>query len=399
MGNPIHVCIITCGHLVDDVRVSNKVAQSFRSNGFDVTWVGPENAFYDPIHYDRYGIHYHLFPIGKGKLGRLLRSFKPYRYGIKVPDVDVFYAPDPDGAIAAVRLAKKNGARVIFDIHEIYHDAMLGHWVKGLPAKIAGNILQMILSRLCSISDLVIGVSQSVLKPFRATSTEKIVVRNLALAWFAESESAKICVDGKSTFTFMHGKVGSTRGTSVVLEALKIAKPQIRGLKCIMFDVFQGSPQSSGLDDFYQQLNTLELQDVVELRHVVPMQEMPAILFTCDVGLIAYNRQLGADSLPNRFFEYMAAGLPVIVPSYSPEMCRIIKSENCGLSVDFENPAELADRMVYLFQNPKTCLEMGSKSKVAFEKRHHWQAEIQPVLDRIQGWFPDRTNHHKNNAY
>jgi glycosyltransferase involved in cell wall biosynthesis len=216
-----------------------------------------------------------------------------------------------------------------------------------------------------------------------------MVVRNLAPAWFAEGDPADVCGAGKRTFTFMHGKAGYSRGTSVVLEALSLAKKQVRGLKCIMFDVFQVSPQSSGKDEFHDQVAALEIQDVVELRQVVPMQEMPALLRTCDAGLIAYNRQLGVDSLPNRLFEYMAAGLPVIVPSYSSEICRIIEAENCGLTVDFENPAALAETMVYLCQNPQTCREMGRRARDAFEKRHTWQVEVRPLLDRIQSWYPD----------
>jgi glycosyltransferase involved in cell wall biosynthesis len=394
LRKPIHVCIITCAHSADDVRVSHKIGQAFRSEGFRVTWVGPDNAFYDPDHYDRYGIEYRLFSPGKGKLGRLLRYFNAYRYGLLVPDVHVFYAPDPDSAAAAVRLAKKCGARVIFDIHEIYHEAMLGHWLKGPAAKIAGSLLQATLSRVCSRCDLVMGVSQSVLEPYRATPTEKMVVRNLAPAWFAEGDPADVCGAEKRTFTFMHGKAGYSRGDRVVLEALSLAKKQIGGLKCIMFDVFQVSTQKSGKDEFHRQVASLKLQDVVELRQVVPMQEMPAVLRTCDAGLIAYDRRLGADSFPNRLFEYMAAGLPVIVPSYSSEICRIIEAENCGLTVDFENPAALAETMVHLYQNPQTSREMGRRAREAFEKRLNWKVEVQPLLDRIQSWYPDGANDH-----
>jgi glycosyltransferase involved in cell wall biosynthesis len=397
MGNPIHVCIITCAHLVDDVRVSHKIGQAFRSEGFHVTWVGPDYAFYDPNHYDRYGIEYRLFSPGKGKLGRLLRYFNAYRNGLLVPDVQVFYAPDPDSAAAAVRLAKKHRARVIFDIHEIYHEAMLGHWLKGPAAKIAGGLLQATLSGVCSGCDLVMGVSQSVLEPYRATPTEKMVVRNVAPAWFAEGDPADVCGAGKRTFTFMHGKAGYSRGDRVVLEALSLAKKQVRGLRCIMFDVFQGSPQSSGKDEFHRQVAALELQDVVELRQVVPMQEMPAVLRTCDAGLLAYNRKLGVDSLPNRLFEYMAAGLPVIAPSYSSEICRIIEAENCGLTVDFENPTAVAEAMVRLYQDPQSCREMGRRAREAFEKRHHWQVEVRPLLDLIKSWYPDGANGHIKN--
>jgi len=85
--------------------------------------------------YNRYGVDYHLYPVTKGKLGRLSGYPNAYRNGVKVAGVDVFYAPDPDAAIAAVRIARRRKSRVIFDIHEIYHDAMLDRWLKGPAAK------------------------------------------------------------------------------------------------------------------------------------------------------------------------------------------------------------------------------------------------------------------------
>jgi glycosyltransferase involved in cell wall biosynthesis len=389
MRNPIHVCIITSIHPVDDVRVSHKIGQAFRSEGFRVTWVGPNYAFFDASHYDRYGIEYRLFSTRKGKLGRLLGYFNAYRKGLSVPNVQVFYAPDPDSAFVAIRLAQKQKARVIFDIHEMYHDGMLDRWMKGLTAKVAKSILRRGLLGVCSNCDLVMGVSRAVLEPYWTTPTEKMVVRSCAPAWFAEGDAANVCEVGKKTFTFMHGKANLLRGTNVVLEALSIAKQQVHGLKCIMIDAFLGSPTGFSVDDFRRKVSALNLQDVVDLRQGVPMQEMPAVLQSCDAGLIAYDRKLGAESLPNRLFEYMAVGLPVVAPSYSPEICRILDAEKCGLAVDFENPVLVAEAMVQLCQDASTCREMGRRAREAFEKRHNWDVEVRPLLDRIRSWYPN----------
>jgi glycosyltransferase involved in cell wall biosynthesis len=307
--------------------------------------------------------------------------------GLLVRDVHVFYAPDPDSAAVAIRLAKKCKAKVIFDIHEIYHDAMLDRWLRGPVVKIAKGILRRSILKICSSCDLVIGVSRAVLEPYWSIPIEKMVVRSCAPAWFAEGIPADVSNPEKNSFTFMHGKANLSRGTTVVLEALSLAKQQIRGLKCIMIDTIQSSLDGFGANEFYQQLDALNLRDVVELRPGVPMQEMPDVIRGCDAGLIAYGRKLGIDSLPNKLFEYMAAGLPVIAPSYSPEICRIIESEQCGITVDFEDPAAVAEVMINLYQKPQEGREMGRKSREAFEKRHNWQAEVQPLLERIHSWI------------
>ena len=110
MGVPVRICIITSAHPVDDVRVSQKIGQSFRVNGFQVAWVGPDHAFFDPLEITKTGYQYSLFPSGKGKSGRILNYFKLYRQTLHMKDVDVFYAPDPDAAALAIRLSRKLNA-------------------------------------------------------------------------------------------------------------------------------------------------------------------------------------------------------------------------------------------------------------------------------------------------
>ena len=124
MPLPIHVCILTTAHPLDDVRVSNKIAQSLKEEGFRVTWVGPDYAYFDHENYNRYGLEHRLYLPSKKKLDRILSGRRAYQAALMVKDVDVYYSPEPDSAEVAVRLAKRNGAKVIFDVHEVYHDVM-----------------------------------------------------------------------------------------------------------------------------------------------------------------------------------------------------------------------------------------------------------------------------------
>lgn len=119
------------------------------------------------------------------------------------------------------------------------------------------------------------------------------------------------------------------------------------------------------------------------------MQDMPDILRSCDVGLIAYDRNLGVDSLPNRIFEYMALGIPIIAPEYSVEIAQIIKTEKCGILADFEDLNSIATAIVRLSRDPVLCREMGTRGRQAFLARHNWEIEVRPLLDRIQAWFSE----------
>lgn len=120
------------------------------------------------------------------------------------------------------------------------------------------------------------------------------------------------------------------------------------------------------------------------------MRKMPEILESCDVGMIAYGRDLGQDSLPNRVFEYMAAGIPIIAPCYSTAIAKIIDTEACGLLADFEDPSSIAAAIVRLYRDPDASRAMGRRGRDAFLQRHNWEVEVRPMIERILGWFPDR---------
>jgi glycosyltransferase involved in cell wall biosynthesis len=122
----------------------------------------------------------------------------------------------------------------------------------------------------------------------------------------------------------MHGKSDLGRGTLKVLEAASIAYNQVQDLRIIMF---RSTANDADADVLLSRINELKVSDVLELRPGVAMQEMPDILKSCDVGLVAYGRDLGVDSLPNRLFEYMAAGLAIIAPVYAREIAKIIDAE------------------------------------------------------------------------
>ena len=112
----------------------------------------------------------------------------------------------------------------------------------------------------------------------------------------------------------------------------------------------------------------------------VPHDLMPALLGSQDVGMIAYQRDLGVDSLPNRLFEYMAAGLAVLAPSYSPEIASILEEERVGLSADFEDPVDIARALTWCLDHPEDLAAMGVRAREAFLTRYNWDAEAERLV-------------------
>lgn len=394
MGNtsvaqPIHVCVVTTAHPVDDVRVSNKFVRTFREEGFAVTWVGPEVVFFDGRAYCREDIRFLLIRPNGSRFDRL---FAPYRISQLVgglSGVNVYYAPDPDSVSVALRWARRNRAKVIFDIHEVFHGPGLNRWLMGRRVGAVSKLVQKRISHLSSKCDLVVGVSHSVLAQYGNRDSNTMVVRSCAPSWFAKDSTSNVCGVDRPRLTIMHGKGDLQRGTEKVLEAIGEASRTATGLRVIIF-AGGDAANDSALSMIRCRSRELGITEAVQLCKGIPMHEMPMMLQSCDVGLIAYGRELGVDSLPNRLFEYMAAGLAIIAPAYSVEIAEIIDGEKCGLLVNAEDPSSLAEAIVKLYRNPELCREMGRRAKEAFLARHNWEMEVRPLIDTIRGWFPGR---------
>lgn len=374
-----HVCIFTSAHPLDDVRVHTKIATSFLDAGFDVSWVGPDISFFASDAWRDPRIAYHLTPRFTSKVGRALSARTVMRKAAEVERVDWYYSPDPDAAAAATRLARRTGGRVLFDLHEIFHGALLDRW---LPSKHSGpirDVVRRLIANTARRSDLVIGVSDAVLRPYVRPGARSLAVRNCAPRWFADRITRGTDPEGDQTTTFMHGKGLPLNGTPVLIEALGRLAPPRPAAKLIIFPS-TGKANAYFIPDLEQRIAEAGVDTVVELHDAVTHEEMPDVLARCDVGLIAYGRGLGEDSLPNRLFEYMAAGMAILAPSYAVEIKRIVDAERIGLVVDFEEPDDIAEAILWFGEHPEQTREMGDRARTAFLERHSWEAQFDGLL-------------------
>lgn len=169
------------------------------------------------------------------------------------------------------------------------------------------------------------------------------------------------------------------RGTLKVLEALSILK-KIK-VECKVLMIEQEAFNNSIFTNYVKEF---DLASYIEVHDGLPFAQMQKLMFECHAGIIAYGRDLGVDSLPNRFFEYMAIGIPVIIPSFSEEMVNIVEQENCGILTDTENPKKIAESIEYLIKNHEISKAMGNNGKIAFLNRHNWEFEIKPLINYLK---------------
>ena len=82
-----------------------------------------------------------------------------------------------------------------------------------------------------------------------------------------------------------------------------------------------------------------------------------------------YNAYIG---LPNKIFDYMICGLPVIGSDY-PEIRKVIKTAKCGILVNPNNVEEIANAIIYLLENPAEAKKMGIRGRRFIEREMNWE--------------------------
>jgi glycosyltransferase involved in cell wall biosynthesis len=96
----------------------------------------------------------------------------------------------------------------------------------------------------------------------------------------------------------------------------------------------------------------------------VPKTELAEIISAADLGLmiLANFPAFYRGTSPNKFFDYIAAGLPVL-NNYPGWLAELINNYDCGLAVKPDDPVAFAEALIYLADHPVRCREMGKNSR------------------------------------
>ena len=86
---------------------------------------------------------------------------------------------------------------------------------------------------------------------------------------------------------------------------------------------------------------------------------------------------------PNKFFDYIASGIPVI-NNYPGWIAELIENNNAGYFVPPNNPIAFAKKLIKLANNPSLVLEKGDNARKLAEEKFsrsklakEWREEIE----------------------
>jgi glycosyltransferase involved in cell wall biosynthesis len=116
-------------------------------------------------------------------------------------------------------------------------------------------------------------------------------------------------------------------------------------------------------------------------------EAMSELLANSLAGLVCFFPEPNhINSQPNKIFEYMSAGIPVIGSNF-PLWEKIIGQNGCGLCIDSQDPQQIASAIDYFASNPDKAFEMGQNGKKAVMEKYNWKIEEEKLFNIYENLF------------
>ena len=281
---------------------------------------------------------------------------------------DVYHAHDLPTLTPALRAARSNGARVVYDAHELYTE------LSGLGA---GE-----RRRWARAERGLIGMADAVIVPSPSRGDELVqrygigppaVVMNCPPTGPAPDPStsplATLRRDGEVLLVYAGGYIGD-RG----LENLIAATALLPSARLVMVG---WGPLEGELRAF---ASRSEVADRVAFLGAVDPDDVVAVVAGADVGLAPYlpvglNNVLAA---PNKLYEYLHAGLAVAA-SDLPDIRRIVDEHGAGELFEAADPASIADAVRRATTSPERLRALRANAAAA-AARFTWEAQAEVLL-------------------
>jgi glycosyltransferase involved in cell wall biosynthesis len=129
----------------------------------------------------------------------------------------------------------------------------------------------------------------------------------------------------------------------------------------------------------------LAAYDRVVVLPRVPYAELPPLTASADMGILLYRNDCRNNfyCAPNKLFEYMMMGLPVIAADF-PGMRSIVEGEAVGACVDPEDPMAIARAVNRISGDEATRSRFRENALRVSVQRYNWERESVPLLARYR---------------
>lgn len=353
------VSVLTSVHRWNDPRIFERQAQSLDRHGYSVTLLAPgaPNDLSTSVKLSGP-------PLPKNRLSRMTTtSFRLFRLALK--DTDVVHFHDPE--LLIFMLAVKPFRRKllwIYDVHEDYAEQISEKsWLPRFLRRPASKVFSRLETFASNFCDLIVTATPQISQRFDPAKVA--LVQNFPKSETFPSLSQETSEDH---FRVVHlGLLNNRRGAATIAQALRMLPVESK----IVFE--QMGPVES--DQFLNDANAR-----IRIHKPAKQSEALKLLASADAAALLFYPGPNHDfSQPNKLFEYLAMGLPIIA-SEIPHWKNLISACSGNAQyVDPHDPQQVAQALTDLEKNSKRTERLARSS--AARTTYGWESEEQSLLD------------------
>lgn len=361
----IRIAHLSSVHVFSDTRIFYKMCKTLRNAGYDVSLIARAEREHIVD-----GIHVIPFPSYSSKLERFLKApWRMFLMARKMKDIKLFHLHDPELIPVAI-LLRIIGKKVIYDVHEktpytmgskaylnpavsflLYYVAFFAEWLAG---KVVNHVIVVIPSLLKRFPQKKTGLVQNF------AHREELLPANL-----------DINAVQKSRHIIYIGDITRVRGIKEAILALELL-PDDYDLTFIL----AGNFGDEGLEN---ECRSLKGWKRVRYLGYINRETVSKELLGSMAGIILLHPTPDhIDSQAVKLFEYMVAGLTVIV-SDIPVMNSIVDETGCGFKVNPFDLKEIATAYRKVLDDKALNREIGKRGREAVLNKYNWESQI-PIL-------------------
>lgn len=369
--NPL-VCHLTSAHPRRDTRILLKMCASLAENGYDTSLIVADGLGIESYN----GVSIYDVGQSKGRANRILSAPKRvYKEAIKL-DADLYHLHDPELIPIGIKL-KQRGKIVVFDAHEDVPKQLLGKpYLSPLLLRVLSISFAVFERLACSRFDAIIGATPYIREKFLRINPRTIDINNFPILGELERPSA---VQDRSTVAYVGG-IAAIRGIREMAQAMERVQSDIK------LSIAGDFPEKGLADEVrkypgWERVNELGFINRTSVRDLLSVSLGGIVTF-----LPAPNHM---DAQPNKMFEYMSAGIPVIASNF-PLWREIIEGNNCGVCVDPNEPVAIATAIDTLAKDPEGARQMGRNGQKAVLEKFNWGVEEKKLLNLYENLFSEQ---------
>ncbi len=348
--------------LTTDGRVA-KICNTLREAGLEVVLVGVSRKGSVPIHRDYTTVRFNLL-FKKGPLFYANYNLRLFFF-LLFNQTDILWSNDLDTLLANFFIAKLKGGKLIFDSHEYFTEVPELVERPGVKS-FWKRIERLILPRL----NHVITVSESIAALYRKEyGIEVSVLRNVPELLESDYPVPSLVKDNKKVIVYQ-GAINRGRGIEPMVSAMRFIDNAIFYIigKGDISDSIEGLIKSEGVES-----------KVVMLGEV-PYEQLHCYTRQADLG-ISLEQNDGLNyryALPNKLFNYINCGVPVLV-SDLPEMAALVRKYEVGEVNQHNTPVKIASRINQMLSD-STQLNKWRENCLIARKDLNWNREKSVIL-------------------